>query len=57
MKLLARLALLACLLLVGGVGVHARGPLESSLQEAGGNRPDLLYVVLFSLPDCPIAWR
>ena len=53
MKLLVRLALLACLLLVGGVGVHARGPLESSLQEAGGNRPDLLYVVLFSLPDCP----
>ena len=53
MKLLARLALLACLLLVGGVGVHARGPLESSLQEVGGNRRDLLYVVLFSLPDCP----
>jgi len=53
MKLLARLALLACLLLVGGVGVHARGTLESSLQEVGGNRRDLLYVVLFSLPDCP----
>lgn len=53
MKLLPRLALLACLLLAGGVGVHARGPLESSLQETGGNRPDLLYVVLFSLPDCP----
>ncbi|HQX06048.1 MAG TPA: hypothetical protein PKZ19_04620 [Zoogloea sp.] len=53
MKLLVRLALLACLLLVGGVGVHARGTLESSLQEVGGNRRDLLYVVLFSLPDCP----
>ena len=53
MKLLARLALLACLLLVGGVGVHARGTLESSLQDVGGNRRDLLYVVLFSLPDCP----
>lgn len=53
MKLLPRLALLACLLLAGRVGVHAHGPLESSLQETGGNRPDLLYVVLFSLPDCP----
>ncbi len=53
MKLLVRLALLACLLLVGGVGVHARGTLESSLQDVGGNRRDLLYVVLFSLPDCP----
>lgn len=53
MKLLARLALLAGLLLAGGVGVHGRGPLESSLHEASGNRADLLYVVLFSLPDCP----
>lgn len=53
MKFLARLALLAGLLLAGCTGAHARGPLESSLQDAGGNRPDLLYVVLFSLPDCP----
>jgi hypothetical protein len=53
MQLLARLALLASLLLAGIPGVHARGPLESSLHEAGAKQPDLLYVVLFSLPDCP----
>jgi glutaredoxin len=31
---------------------RAPAALQSSLHEAGG-RPDLLYVVLFSLPDCP----
>ncbi len=48
MKALLRLCL-ATLLIAGGPAL-ARGPLASTLHEAG--RGDLLYVVLFSLPDC-----
>lgn len=45
-------AALLLLALLMATGSRAGGPLPSSLHEAGG-RPDLLYVVLFSLPDCP----
>jgi thioredoxin-related protein len=46
-----RLPLLALLLLWSTVAC-ARGPLDTNLHEATG-RDDLLYIVLFSLPDCP----
>lgn len=45
-------ALTAALLFVTHAAAAGPAPLPSSLHEAGG-RPDLLYVVLFSLPDCP----
>jgi thioredoxin-related protein len=47
-----RLPLLALLLLWSALAC-ARGPLDARLHEAGPRRDDLLYVVLFSLPDCP----
>ena len=53
-RLSARIVALTAALLFA-THTAAAGPpaaLQSSLHEAGG-RPDLLYVVLFSLPDCP----
>lgn len=44
--------LMAALLFATHAAAAGPAPLPSSLHEAGG-RPDLLYVVLFSLPDCP----
>lgn len=44
--------LMAALLFATHAAAAGPAPLQSSLHEAGG-RPDLLYVVLFSLPDCP----
>ena len=44
--------LMAALLFAAHASAAGPAPLQSSLHEAGG-RPDLLYVVLFSLPDCP----
>lgn len=45
-------ALTAALLLATHAAAAGPAALPSGLHEAGG-RPDLLYVVLFSLPDCP----
>ena len=47
------LILFLCCLVLAGTPVHARDSLDSSLHEPAGNRSDVLYVVLFSLPDCP----
>jgi hypothetical protein len=51
-----RAGLLAPILVAGlalaGPPAFAKGPLESRLHEPAA-RPDVLYVVLFSLPDCP----
>ncbi len=44
--------LIATLLFTTHTAAAGPAPLPSRLHEAGG-RPDLLYVVLFSLPDCP----
>lgn len=45
-------ALTAALLFATHTAAAGPAALPGSLHEAGG-RPDLLYVVLFSLPDCP----
>ena len=44
--------ILAAGLALAGPPAFAKGPLESRLHEPAA-RPDVLYVVLFSLPDCP----
>jgi hypothetical protein len=50
-----RASLLALFLTAGltlaGAPAFAKGPLESRLHEPAA-RPDVIYVVLFSLPDC-----
>lgn len=46
------LLLAVCLALAAPLAALARGPLDSRLSEPGA-RTDLIYVVLFSLPDCP----
>lgn len=48
----ARLSAPLAALLFATHAAAGPAPLPSSLHEAGG-RPDRLYVVLFSLPDCP----
>ncbi len=48
---LLALILTASLCLVGRPA-HAKGPLDARLHDPAA-RPDVLYVVLFSLPDCP----
>ena len=48
----ARLSAPLAALLVATHAAAGPAALPSSLHEAGG-RPDRLYVVLFSLPDCP----
>ena len=45
-------ALVAAMLLAAHTAAAGPAALPGNLHEAGG-RPDLLYVVLFSLPDCP----
>lgn len=47
----ARLRAIVLALLAGSAGALAGTPLEASLH-APTDRPDRLYVVLFSLPDC-----
>ena len=44
--------ILAFSLALAGSPASAKGPLGSRLHDPAA-RPDLLYVVLFSLPDCP----
>lgn len=51
-RLARQLLLTACLSLAAPLIAVARGPLDSHLSEPGA-RADLIYVVLFSLPDCP----
>ncbi len=44
--------ILAFSLALAGSPASAKGPLDSRLHDPAA-RPDVLYVVLFSLPDCP----
>ena len=44
--------ILTASLALAGLPAHAKGPLDSRLHDPAA-RPDVLYVVLFSLPDCP----